>query len=163
MGILRLCATERICVTLCGPKKMFCSFARLKKVCCDHCDWKRIHCNFARLKQLARLCTTQKRYVETNAAQKRERCDFARPKKNILGLWASHKYNVATCATTMFCATLRYPGRSLQPMFRPTRHRLDMLRLALHKVSIPGSFRLYVSTSATKNAYVSTGAKNINL
>ena len=81
MGILRLCATKRICVTLRDPKKMFCSFApqkgmlrplRLKtdtlqlcateatcatlhdpkKVCCVQCGSK---------KGTLRICSTEKK------------------------------------------------------------------------------------------------------
>ena len=59
MGMLRHCATEVICATLCGQKK----------VCCDHCDSNWVCCDFVRPKIFARLCVAQKNFVATIATQ----------------------------------------------------------------------------------------------
>ena len=61
MGMLRHCATEIICTTLCDPKK----------VCSNHCDSKWVCCDIVRPKLLARLCVAQKKFVATIATQNR--------------------------------------------------------------------------------------------
>ena len=58
-GMLRHCAIEVICATLCGQKK----------VCCDHCDSNWVCCDFVRPKIFARLCVAQKNFVATIATQ----------------------------------------------------------------------------------------------
>ena len=82
IGMLRHCATEVICATLCGPKK----------VCCDHCDSKWVCCDIVRPKLFARLCVAQKKFVATIATQNRyvaTLCDrsywrdFVWPKKSL--------------------------------------------------------------------------------
>ena len=57
--MLRHCAIEVICATLCGQKK----------ICCDHCDSNWVCCDIVRPKIFARLCVAQKKFVATIATQ----------------------------------------------------------------------------------------------
>ena len=110
MGMLRHCATEVICATLCGPKK----------VCSNHCDSKWVCCDIVRPKLFARLCVAQKKFVATIATQigyvatlcdRSYLRDFVWPKKSLLRPLRLKMGMLRHCATEVICATLCGPKK----------------------------------------------------
>ena len=110
MGMLRHCATEVICATLCGPKK-FCS---------NHCDSNWVCCDIVQPKLFARLCVAQKKFVATIATQigyvatlcdRSYLRDFVWPKKNLLRPLRLKMGMLRHCATEVICATLFGPKK----------------------------------------------------
>ena len=104
--MLRHCATEVICATLCGPKKVCSNHCDSKWVCCDivrHCVLRPLR---LKPKLFARLCVAQKKFVATIATQ--------------------NGY-VATLCDRSYLHDFVWPKKSLRPL-RPLRLKMGMLR-----------------------------------
>ena len=85
LGVLRHCATEDICATLCGPKK----------VCCDHCDSKWVLCDRSYLRDFV---WPKKNFLRPLRQKKWVCCNIVRPKL-FARLCVAQKKFFATIAT----------------------------------------------------------------
>ena len=119
--MLRHCAIEVICATLCGQKK----------VCCDHCDSNWVCCDFVRPKIFARLCVAQKKFVATIAIQNGYCATevicatLCGPKKNCYDHCDKKNEYVVTLCDRSYLRDFVWPKKSL---LRPLRLKMGMLR-----------------------------------
>ena len=175
LGMLRQCATEVICATLCGPKT----------VCCDHCDSKCLCCNIVRPKLFARLCVAQKKFVATIATQngyiatlcdriylrdfvwpknvcsnhcdsKWVYCGIVRPnlfarlcvaQKNFVATIANQNGYVATLCDRSYLRDFVWPKKNL---LRPLRLKMDIVRPKLF-ARLCVAQKTFNTTIATQN------------
>ena len=154
MGMLRHCATEVICATLCGPKK----------VCCDHCDSNWVCCDIVRPKLFARLCVAQKKFVATIATQNgyvATLCDrsylrdFVWPKKSLLRPLRVKLGMLRHCATEVICATLCGPKKVCCDHCDSKWVCCDIVRPKLF-ARLCLAQKKFVATIASQNGYVAT-------